>query len=304
MSQQRSTTPVLVGVDGSPGSLAAVELGAWEAKRRRAPLHLVNGYQGDTPHLGYGWVPYATLGTAMRDAARDLLSGIEVATHAAHPGLTVRSTVVAGGGASALVELSRDASLVLVGSRGHGGFADLLLGSVAAQVVTHAHAPVIVVRPPTDDPHGAVAAARVAPGSGPVVVGIDGSPASSLALQFALDEAAARQASLVAIYVWSTDPLDNLRSGAPYDPGRAEAEADRMVAEAVAGWTDKYPDTTIVRRPVHHLNPTWTLMESSRDASLLVVGSRGRGGFARLLLGSVSRELAARAYCPVAIVRS
>jgi nucleotide-binding universal stress UspA family protein len=75
-----------------------------------------------------------------------------------------------------------------------------------------------------------------------------------------------------------------------------------MVAEVVAGWTEKYPDTTIIRRPVHHMNPAWSLMEESREACLLVVGSRGRGGFARLLLGSVSRELVTHAYCPVAVV--
>jgi nucleotide-binding universal stress UspA family protein len=174
MTQHRTLTPVLVGVDGSASSLAAVELGAWEAKRRRAPLLLVHGYQGEVPQLAYGWVPTASLGTSMRDAARELLAGVEVATHAAHPGLSVRSTVIAGGGASALVELSRNASLVLVGSRGHGGFADLLLGSVAAQVASHAHAPVIVVRPPVDDP-ASRGAARLSRTSGPVVVGIDGS---------------------------------------------------------------------------------------------------------------------------------
>src|SRR5262245_36051973 len=105
MAPMNQHPAVLVGVDGSPGSLAAVELAAWEAKRRRSSLHLVHGYEGDTPPLNYGWVPFASVGGSRRDAARQLLTGVEAATHAGHPGLTIRSTMVAAGGASTLVEL-------------------------------------------------------------------------------------------------------------------------------------------------------------------------------------------------------
>ena len=292
MRGHRSTAPVLVGVDGSAGSLAAVEFGAWEAKRRRVALQLVTGYIGETPYLTYGMATVGSLTHSLRDEARATVTEVEFQTRSKHPGLSVRATVVAGGGASGLVELSRDASLVVVGSRGHGGFGDLLIGSVAAQVAMHAHAPVVVVRPPVADRSHAADAARVGAAAGPVVVGLDGSAGSELALRFAVDEAVARDRPLVVAHVWWAHAND----------GNAEAGADRLIADAIDPWVAKHPDLQIERRPIHDRNPTWSLIETSREAALLVVGTRGRGGFASLLLGSVSRALAAHARCPIAVV--
>lgn len=245
---------VLVGVDGSAGSVAAVDLGAWEAKRHRFPLLLVHADPELTP--------------GARDGVRRMLLDLELRARADHAALTVRSTLVAGGGASALVELSRGASLVVVGARGLGGFDELSLGSVAAQVVTHAHAPVIVARPPSDMDK---APARV-------VVGLDGSPESTAALGFAFDEASARAVPLVALCAVPPD-------------------------EALAVWSDKYADVTVnaVVEPTSH--PALALIEASRDADLVVVGHRGRGGFAGMLLGSVSRAVVTLAHSPVAVVR-
>jgi nucleotide-binding universal stress UspA family protein len=292
--QQRSAGLVIVGVDGSTASAAAVELGAWEARRRRASLLLAHGILTELPHATYGPLPRPPLDHTVREETRSMLENVEHRTRSIHPGLTVRSTLVTGGGAGTLVELSRGASLVLVGARGTGGFAELRLGSVSAQVTMHAHAPVIVVRERDD-----------VVGRGPVVVGVDGSPANEAAIGFAFDEAMARAVPLRMVYVWWMHPLRNLGPVTPwqYEPGAAQAEADRMLAEATAGWRTKFPDVTVQELAVHHTNPACGLIEASRDASLLVVGSRGRGGFASLILGSVSQSVITHADAPVAVVR-
>jgi len=249
-----------------------VVFGAAEAKRRHVPLLLVHGYVDSIPHLAYGWTQQRALANAVRDDARRMLTDVELRAHAAHPNLTVRSTLVAGGGASTLVELSRGASLVVVGARGRGGFPGLRLGSVGAQVVAHAHAPVVVVRPARAE--GSVAS---------VVVGIDGSPASDLAIGFAFEEAALRRVPVIAL--------------------TTQDEAVRLLAEAVAGWSAKYPDVMVRRISAHDMNPAQALVDASRDAAIVIVGHRGRGGFAGMVLGSVSRKVVDHAHCPVAVVR-
>jgi len=283
MRAAKSTTqsgPVLVGVDGSASAHAAVELGAWEARRRRVPLLLVHGFQDDLPHATYGLVTRAPVISAVRDGARSMLEDIENRTHAAHPGLTVRSTLVGGGGASSLVELSRGASLVVVGCRGSGGFAGLLIGSVGAQVAMYSQAPVIVMRPP-DGPGAPVPDAQV-------VVGVDGSSSSTDVVGFAFDEAKQRGVPLVAVHA--------TRDDAPVaDPAGA-------LADALAGWAEKYPEVPLIPT-VRPMDPAPALIDASRDAGLVVVGNRGHGGFARLLLGSVSQALIGHAACPVAVVR-
>lgn len=283
--------PVVVGVDGSPASLRAVDAAAWEAERRRVPLLLAFGYMAYVPISAPGWVPS---GSVFELAEQDALAVLDEAKRrvaAAYPGLTVHTRAINGPGASVLVTLSRDASLVVTGSRGRGGFAGLTLGSVAAQVAAHAHAPVLVVRPGGDE-------------RGPVVVGVDGSPEAMAATEFAFDEASARGVPLVALYVWWSLPRKNLGPVTPtrYDAEEAQAEADRMLAEAIAGWKEKYPDVPVERRAVADMNPPAALVDASSGASLVVVGSRGRGGFASLLLGSVSRALVCHAKAPVAVV--
>jgi nucleotide-binding universal stress UspA family protein len=271
-------------VDGSDSARAAVDLAAWEARRRHVPLLLVHGYQDKLAHASYD--------------ARAILEETANKAHAEHPGVVVRSTLVAGGGASTLVELSRDASLVVLGSRGSGGFAGLLIGSVGAQVAMHSHAPVLVVPPP--------GATRADGTSGPVVVGVDGSASSADALAFAFDEAEARAVPLIPLYAWSHLPAGNLGPATPFDHELTQAreEASRMLAEATAGWLDTYPQVRVSPTAPYDVSPAWALIEASRRAGLLVVGSRGRGGFASLLLGSVSHALVGHAHCPVAVVRA
>ena len=287
------TAPVVVGVDFSTDSRAAIEAAAQEARQLRAPLRLVHA----TPYpVVYATAAIATwdMDTVLRDAQQELATfSAEVA--ARYPGLPVTQTVVAGGASAVLLDQSRFASLVVVGTRGHGGFTGLRAGSVSTQVATHAAIPVLVVP-----------AEPAAIPDGPVAVGVDGSPAAEAALGFAIDHAAARGVPLLAVYAWDVPPRHNLGpiTRTHYDPAEAQAESERLLAEALAGWADKYPDVPVRRRVVHSLSPAACLRDASAGAGLLVVGSRGRGGFTGLLLGSVSRSLIGHARCPVAVVHA
>jgi nucleotide-binding universal stress UspA family protein len=283
---------VVVGVDGSPESQAAVDVAAWEAQWRNVPLRLVHGYQ---PPVMYG--PSVSLAydaaTPLR-YARSLSRSEADRVRQRYPDLRMTAVTIVSDPGVVLVDESRDAALVVVGSRGRGSFHSLLLGSVSGHVAAHAQAPVIVVRPATD-PTGR-------PRSG-IVVGVDGSPNSAAALEFAFEEASARDTYLTAVYAWVVPPTSNLGpiTRRHYDPVEAQQEADRVLAEALAGWQEKYPDVELLRRAVHSVNPLRDLIEASADAELVVVGGRGRGGLVSLL-GSVSDGLVHEAQVPVAVV--
>lgn len=302
VTNARTSGPVMVGVDGSTSSWDAIVVAAREARERHAGLCLVHGYYETVPYASFGWVPYnPALYDALGDA-RGMLDAVATRARTEYPDLTVTTELRAGGGARTLIELSSQAGLIVVGARGHGGFAGLSIGSVAAQVAAYAHTPVIVVR----ESKGAV--------NGPVVVGVDGSAQSDAALGFAFEEAQARGVSVVAIYSWWTLPSWDLVARQPIMPGtgdpsvdndiirQARADADRVLAESLANWSPKFPAVAVDARAEQSMNPSYTLIEASRDASLVVVGSRGRGGFAGLVLGSVGRDLVGHALCPVAVV--
>lgn len=290
------TGSVVAGVDDSDASRAGVDLAAQEASRRRLPLRLVHGYVAPVPHSAVGFVPYPLDVQAPLHHARAVVAAAAHGVRQRHPDLDVTTAVTVGGPAGVLVEESGAASLVVVGCRGSGGFARLLAGSVSTQVATYAHCPVIVVRPPAG-PDGRPL---------PVVVGVDGSPESALALGFGFEEASARGVPLTAIYVWQALPRANLGpiTRWHYDPAEATQEARRLLAEAVAGWQEKYPEVAVRQRAVYDFNPAETLVDASQEASLVVVGSRGLGGFTGMLLGSVGRALVHHAHCPVTVVRA
>ncbi len=199
--------------------------------------------------------------------------------------------VVDGSASSVLLAEARDAALVVLGNRGLGGFAGLLLGSVAVQVSAHADGPVLVVRGESR-------------ADGPVVVGVDGSELSQEAVRFAFEEAAWRGTELVAVHAWlyptPVGPGDILPL--VYDLDAFRDEEERVLAEAVAGWSERYPEVPVRRRLVRG-SPGRALVEESRTAQLVVVGARGRGALGGLLLGSVSHAVLHHAHCPLAIVR-
>lgn len=270
--------PVVVGVDGSPPSLVAAEQAAQVAVWRSRPLHLVHGY---LHALGYGVPinPYEVGLPAPSEDAQEMLEQVAGELTDRRPGLTVEVRQVAGGPGATLVEESRRADLVVLGSRGLGGFAGLLLGSVGTQVATHAHCPVLVVRS-TDEP---------VPVDGPVLAGVDGSESAELAVGYAADEAARRATTLVLVHV--------ARDGDDTDdpPG--------LLATAGAAARGSRPGLVVEEQVLRSDRPDRALVEASARAALVVVGSRGRGGFAGLLLGSVGQTLVQHSHCPVLVAR-
>jgi nucleotide-binding universal stress UspA family protein len=287
-----SGSKVVVGVDGSPSSLIAAACAARAAAARGADLELVHGY---LHAMGYGAMPIDPYAASVPSPPADgeqMLAELAERLRAAHPGLRVRPRQVAGGPAATLVEESRHADLLVVGCRGLGGFAGLVVGSVSAQVAAHAHCPVLVVRPAEPD-HA---------DDGPVLVGVDFSPDGELALESAADEAARRGVPLVLAHVWWNDPVETAAHPGDDVVTQARAVAAALLADAVDRVRDRHPGMPVGRRLIHSLNPEHSLLEASREAALVVVGSRGRGGFGGLLLGSVSQALVHHAHCPVLVV--
>jgi nucleotide-binding universal stress UspA family protein len=291
--------PVVVGLDGSSSARAAFAHAAWEAHRRGVPLRLVHAHS-DPVYVPPG--AYVMDSVAERYAlasGRAVLAELELKAHMAYPHLTVTASMVPGSAAGALVEESHDATLVVVGSRGLGGFEGLLLGSVGTQLAAHSRAPVIVIRPAGEPGH-----LGVGPPHLPVVVGVDGVPESEAALAFAFDEASARGVPLVALYAWWMLPVANLgpTNRWHYDLLEAEEEAHRLLSEAAAGWRAKYPEVEMQLVAAHSLNPTVALLEAGRNAGLLVVSRHGGNTLTRLLAGSVGDSVVRQAACPVAVV--
>jgi nucleotide-binding universal stress UspA family protein len=307
MTTSSGPPPIVVGVDGSPASWQAIHAAVWEARSRGTSLVLAHGFPAD-PYTWYGWAPlYAGPTYDPRGLAESMVEETASEVHATYPDLSLATELHAGTGASALIDASRDATLVVVGARGQGGFAGLSIGSVAAQTAAHAECPVLVIRPAATDEESAPirdTSDQATMPPLPVVVGIDGSSISDSAVEFAFEEAALRRVPLVAVHVWWQLPTHNLGPDLPgqYDLPQAIEEARRLLAELLAGWSAKFPDVPVELRPVQGMNPSHELVEASREAGLVVVGSRGRGGFTGLLLGSVGRDLVGHALCPVAVV--
>lgn len=289
MDVQRAGLPVVAGVDGSEPALAAVRWAAREAGRYRVPLVLVRAF-GEAPVERSLADPYAGAGlrSALLERAEGQLADAAAVAAREVPGLVVERSLREETASACLVAASRSARTVVVGDRGHGGVTGLLAGSVAVGLAARAACPVVVVR-------------GVDRADGPVVVGVDGSPLSEAALRFAVEAAAGRRVPLRAVHVWSDTVLEPAR--APYWEWDAlEQQQHEILAERLAGWAEKYPDV-VVQRVIARDRPARVLLEESAGAGLLVVGSRGRGGLAGFVLGSVSHALVHRAGCPVAVVR-
>ena len=279
------TKPIVVGVDGSDSALRAVRWATEEAASRNAPVKLVHAcllVAAYTPTLP------SSADDVLADEGREWLR--EASRAAADVALQVDVTLALerGDPAMVLVEASGKAQLMVLGSRGLGGFTGLVIGSVASKLAQRGACPLVVVRGEDMDRAGK-----------PVVVGVDGSPASEAAIVFAYEQAARLHAPLVAVHTWSdTVPAATLA----IDWQEIQTVESEVLSERLAGWQEKYPEVC-VERVVTWDRPARSLIEQARDAQLVVVGSRGRGGFAGLLLGSTSQALVHHAPCPVAVVR-
>lgn len=287
----RAGAPVVVGVDGSASALDAVRVAAREAAGRHRPLRVVNAFLWPLLGTPLGLVAPVLPDAELRQEAQRLVEEAVEEARKIDGELQVTGEVVDGGAVAMLLRESRDAALVVLGHRGLGGFAELLVGSAAVQLSARADCPVLVVR---GEPRA----------DGPVVVGVDGSALSDEATGFAFAEAAQRGTDLVAVHSWlypsPVGPGDIMPLA--YDPDRLRAEEERVLAEAVAGWAERYPEVR-VRQKLVAAAPARALVEESADAQLTVVGAHGRGSLGGLLLGSVSHAVLHHARSPLAIVR-
>ncbi len=298
----RAKNIIIAGVDGSGSSNAAALWAAREAQRRRAELRLVGSYWVTVGFDGPGAMMAPDVVEDVRKAALTVLANAREMVVAAYPELEMVTQLRHEPPFDALAKASEHALMTVVGTGGDNEFATSILGSVALKIASHGPAPAVVVRA---DP--ATGAPRT---TGPVLIGLDGSGGSEHALAFAFEEASMRAAPLVALHSWPDAAANGILRAYPPVEDYATERGDerRLVAEQLAGWADKYPDvpvTTVVRRG----RPAATILrycheavESERPA-LLVVGSRGHGGFVGLLLGSTSQALILHATSPVAVVR-
>jgi nucleotide-binding universal stress UspA family protein len=279
---------VVVGFDGSATARTALQYGAQEALRRRCGLRIVHAF---------GWpivlppfhAPYDEHDQGPRAAMLDLLAQTAHDVRADHPQWPVTTRLIDGSPGAVLVGASRDAQLLVVGHRGLGGFAGLLVGSVAAQAAEQSRCPVVVVR--GDCP----------PDSAPVVLGTDGSGGANRAAEVAFAQAQLRDVELILAHHHQArrHPADPIAAGNP--------DFWASVGDPAAGGLSvgaRYPDVKYRTEVVPGDSVASALIAFARhtSAGLLVVGSRGGGRFRGLVMGSTSRRLIEHAPCPVMVV--
>ncbi|CAN7455602.1 universal stress protein [Knoellia sp. LjRoot47] len=287
----QTTRPVVVGYDDSPEGEIALEWAVREAERLDRPLKVVVA-------RGMLWSTAPGFGPAApwpEDLDREVVvRAKQRVTELSTTVETVTESVV-GTPAAVLVTAAEDAEMVVVGRHHHSLLGELVEGSTSAQVVAHARCPVVVV-----DRH-AGASTRA-----PIVVAVDGSSPNDAALAFAFDRATQLEAPVVAVHAWTLDVPDTFDTAwlRPEHIAELEQHHRSVLDEAVAPWAAKFPDVelrTVLRRNL----PVEAVLEQSEGARLIVVGSRGHGGFVGLLVGSVSQGLLHRDRpCPLAVIHA
>ncbi|CAM3633517.1 universal stress protein [Smaragdicoccus niigatensis] len=276
-------TSIVVGVDGSQTSVEAALWAADLAHRMHVPLVIAHA----VTDAAYFYTSAAVmvqypLGESEREAAKECLDPARDAVSAKYPDLPLSTWSQRAPADLALLALSRKAQMIVVGAHRNVSVDSLLLGSTAARVANHSECPVAVW--------------RGHPGNGPVVVGVDGSPLSALAVERAFEFASAFGTGVRAVHAWAP--------GVAADLEQEEAEHEALLAESLAGWSEKYPDVP-VERIIASVHAELSLpLYAAANARLVVVGSHGRGRASSLLLGSTSRHLIEHCPCPVLVCRS
>lgn len=291
MTTAPNTSGILVGVDGSEFSDTAIRWAVREAAMRREDLTLMTVAERHGPRVTYdketmqksrftqhgeGDRVLAAACQVVDEELGDRRSGkVDTEFRFAHPLET-------------LIDASKDVRLVVVGGRGMSALDRLTLGSVSSGLVRHAHCPVAVIHKQHPEPDVRA----------PILLGIDGSPASELATAIAFDEASHRRAPLIAMHAWA----HSFASGAHLNWTIDEQKGGEALSERLAGWQENYPDVQLKPTVIHEDAGRW-LVDQSDTAQLIVVGSHGRGGFAGMLLGSVSSAVVHAAGVPVIVAR-
>jgi nucleotide-binding universal stress UspA family protein len=271
-----TNAPIVVAVDGSESARQAVLWAAHEAARRDIGLTIVHVAPDLAAALAQG---------------RSWLDDAETMARRAAPSISASAEMMSGAVVETLVAVSTWANTVVLGTRGMGGFTGLLVGSVAIGVTTRARCPVVIVRTPP-------------PATGPIVVGVDGGSAEE-ATEWAFAEAALRDVPLIAVHTWTEGALSHGWDTAPYVIDfQALNDAMRgMLSDRMAQWREKFPSVRLELVTALD-NPARALVEQSRSAQLVVVGTRGHRPLAGALLGSTSHALLHHAACPVAVVHA
>jgi nucleotide-binding universal stress UspA family protein len=290
-----ATKPVIVGVDGSEESLRAVEWAALEARRHGSWLRIVSA-PAELPRLRAYQASPGEIAVALRGIAARSLDAAITRSEEVAPGLHIETGLLSGPSAAAVADSGAGASMLVVGARGAGGFAAMMLGSVSRYVATWAPCPVVVVREETTAVHREVA------------VGIRDPEDVTGTLAFAFEEAALRGADLVAVHTWywlpgtpdAPGPAGALR---PPDPAHISAEAGRHLAAALEQWHAKYPEVR-VRQDVLRGHPARVLASYSARADLVVLGRHGHPSGPGPGIGSIQHAVLDHAHGPVAVVPS
>lgn len=281
---------IVVGVDESAGAAAALRWAVREAGVRGWSLTAVLAWGYLDQHHAVAGQPFdPEYREADAVAALDAIVTSTVGTDAA---ATVERKAVNDLAARGLLDAAAGADLVVVGARGLGGFRGLLLGSVSQQVLQHAACPVAVLRESPDDPSAAI---------GRIVVGVDGSDLSHRALEWALDAARVHGAAVEVVHTWAMP----YGAGSPFigvfDATPVEEIAHRTLDAAIES-ADTDGLSSPLTRKVTGGSAATAILEAAEHADLVVVGSRGLGGFKGAVLGSVSNQVAHRASCAVVVV--
>ncbi|QNE73392.1 universal stress protein [Streptomyces finlayi] len=282
---------VMVGLDGSRESLAAVDWAAEEALRRAVPLRLLQAWCVDDDRRRLLVDPATARGWGERmlaTAARRL--------HRRHPALDIETEWTADDAVEALCAAGDEAGLLVLGSRGLGGLAGFLAGSVSLAVLARTRRTVVLVRPHDFPMPGGVPA-------GDVVVGLDVSRPADEVLEFGFAEAERYGCGLRVLHSWSAPALygPDLGGAMPLLMAQVAQDARRAVEEALAPWMDKYPGVPVIRE-CHQGRPAQDLVQASRDARLMVVGRRNRSGRMGTHIGAVTHAVIHHSSAPVAVV--
>ncbi|MBE3001815.1 universal stress protein [Nocardiopsis sp. HNM0947] len=296
MNAQERPPAVIVGVDGSPHAHAALVWAADDAARRGVQLRLVHGMGMPMVMAAYAPPERYTASEEVRQAGHRMLADSAEYAAATHPDLSVAVVLAPEEAPAVLINEARGQDVIAVGSRGLGSVRALMHGSVSVKTSSEAPCPVVVV-PEAEGPRGH---------RGRIVVGVDGSDSSRRALRFALREARDTDSSVVVVNSWEV-PLPEDAASRADDPRSLHEEVfDRQSEEIVAGVlaevADEHTEELDISAVRVQADPVTALLDEGDDADLVVVGSRGRGGVAGLVMGSVSQGVLHHARMPVAVL--